>query len=319
MNRENQAKLYIWLAAIFALIIFAAFVDLNRTYKSEVDVLIIPKNESVLKNVSQIADNIKEIPKTLSFYNRIISSGDIFDEAGNLSDYKRKAYWESKIRTKKIDGSSMVKIIVFDRDQDRAEDLSHQAGLEIAKVMSQHYNIKTELDIRIADGPIVSYGLKNNILIIILESIFGGIMAAFLVSVINQILKKMGMKSKSDGMNFSVSAVHKLPIAATGLEIKPISFDKKPSGLEKKQLEVKVDFEKEAVSYGLGKKSAAPDNLPVGDFPEFYSVDMISQKLKADEKEETAEKEEIASEPITREATPEEVKARLNKLLRGEL
>lgn len=308
INEKKQLKFYIWLLIVFMTLIFIALVNLNRTYKAEMDVLIIPRNDAVSKNISQISNSIKEIPKTLSFYDRLlISSEDLDDEVEELPDYKRKAYWESKIRTEKIDDSSMVKITVFDKNQTRSEDLSRQAGLEIAIIMSQYYNIRTELDLRITDGPIISYGLEKSVWVLALESILGGILAAFMVHIINNFLEMLGIGTRSQRKKIS-AAIRKLPgkIIKTGEE--PIMFDKKPSGLEKR---TKLHPEKESF-FQTGKKSTAPENLPIADDPVISGANIESVKA------EKIEKSEISEQPVIREATPEEVKERLNKLLRGE-
>lgn len=308
INEKKQLKFYIWLSAAFMAVTFIALINLNRTYKAETDVLIIPRNDAVSKNISQISNSVKEIPKTLSFYDRLlISNEELDDEAKELPDYKRKAYWESKIRTEQIDDSSMIKITVFDKSQTRSEDLSRQAGLEIAGVMSQYYNIRTELELRITDGPIISYGLEKSLWALILESILGGILAAFMVYITNNFLEMLGIGTKSQGKKLS-AAIRKLPgkIIKPGEE--PIMFDKKPSGLEKR---TRLHPEKESF-FLTGKRAAAPENLPIAEGPVISGANIEPAKA------EKMEKSEISEKPVIREATPEEVKERLNKLLRGE-
>lgn len=313
MNKESQLKFHAWLAVLAATIFFIVLINANRTYKSEVDVIIIPKSEAISKNINQIANDVREIPKTLSFYNRILSENeDIVDEAQELPDYKRKSFWESKIRTEKVDDSSMVKIIVFDGDQERAEDLSEQSGLEIANAMSQYYDIKTEMEIRIADGPIVGYGLGENVFILILKAVLEGIAASLLVFFINEILKALGLGSESKGKEFAAVS-RSFFGAGIKTKVEPLSFDKKPAGLEKIKSEIKIVPEEKSISSKLEKKSSAPENLPIGDFSGFADKEIQAKEIKEEEKAE-AEKE-----PIIREATPEEVKERLNKLLKGDL
>ena len=301
-NDKKQLKFYIWFSMVASIAVFVALININRTYKAETDVLIVPRNDAVSKNVSQIINSVKEIPKTLSFYDRILFSNDalIDDDIEELPSYKRKAHWESKIRTKKIDDSSMVKIIIFDKSQTQAEDLSRQAGLEIAGVMSQYYDIRTELEIRIVDGPIISYGLEKSAWILAAEGIFGGILGAFMVFIINNFLEMLGVGTKAQRIKFSAT-VRKLPRMIIKPETEPLTFDKKPFGLEKKETAVQ-----------MGKKSAAPENLPIAeDF-------LFSGKIVKSAEKSEVEKEEAPEKPVIREATPEEVKERLNKLLRGE-
>lgn len=298
----KRTSLYAWLLAVFTLGAFCVLINSSRIYESYVDVLIVPKSASTSENIDQIANNVLEIPKSLSFYDELLSfDADMADGAENITGYQRKKYWESKIETEKIDGSSIVRISVFDKDQEKAENLSSQAGLEAARIMSQYYNIKTELEMRIVDGPISSYGLKDNIFVIILKSVLIAAAAVFSVFLINGILGIFIPEAKK-GKNKIARHFYKPRQAEKETEAGPISFDKRPADL-------KVPEKKE--TYFSGKKSFAPDNLPIADLPMFEKLDKEIPESKTGKKEE--------NEPIVREATPEEVKERLNKLLRGEL
>jgi capsular polysaccharide biosynthesis protein len=290
MHKISRLKSYIWILFLASLIILIGLINLSRTYRSQVDVLIVPKNETTSKNISSILNNAKEIPKTLSFYNEIISLNDsVADESEELPEYKRKAYWESKVKTERIDDSSIIRLTIFDKDQSRAFNLSQEAGLEEARVMSRYYNIKTDIDVRISDGPIVNYGIKENVIFLILKSLLAGIIFGFLVALINLILEKIGIGSKKSSKK---AGLHKLKFPEMKKEeTKTIAFDKKPA-----------DFKKTTAIPILEKKASAPENLPISD-------QLVSEFLE----------KKPEGQPIIREATPEEVKERLNKLLRGEL
>jgi hypothetical protein len=293
---NNQLKSYIWISVLAMVFVFVGFISSNRVYKSETDVLIIPKSETTAKNISRIANNAKELPKSLDFYDQLISQdGTIKDEFEGLPGYKRKAYWQSKIKTEAIDDSSIVRITVFDKDQTRSGDLSEKAGLTLAVFMSRYYDIKTELDIRISDGPVTSYAFRENIFILFGKSLFWGTIFGFLVYGVDYILKKTKIgRERTDAKkrtrrNIFLKTVGKIDAG-------PITFDKKPA-----------DFKKSAETFSAPeKKSAAPVNLPVAD-----------GLAMSEDQEKTGKKKEDG--PIIREATPEEVKERLNKLLRGDL
>lgn len=309
MERIKQLKLYVFLYAIAVLAVFVALINLNRTYKSQVDLMLISRNEATAKNMDKIVEDAKTIPLTLSFYNRIVDAG-FKDLAEELPDYKREAFWKEKIRTERVDGSSIIRITIFEKDQIAAEDLSQQAALSTANELGRYYNIKTELDSRIINGPIVSYGLKKNGFILILESFLGGLIFVFAVYLINHILGYFGTGARIKkvvpaGLAYKISE-------ASREEAKPISFDKKPAD-DKKAAVKEMPSEKKAVSISSGRKAAAPFNLPIADDSIFQGV--ASEPVKKEE----IKKQETAENPIIREATPEEVKERLNRLLRGDL
>jgi len=298
MEKIKQLKFYVFLYIIAILAVFMALINLNRTYKSQVDVMLISRSEAMAKNMDRIVEDAREIPLALSFYNRIVAEG--FDDAAEeLPDYKREAYWKEKIRTEKVDGSSIIRIAIFEKDQIVAEDLSQQAALSTADELARYYNIKTELDTRIVNGPIVSYGLRENVIVLFLKSLFGGLILVIAVYLINRFLEVLGIGSKRKKMAVAGLA-HKI-LKVSKEEVKPISFDKKP-----------ID-DKKAVSISLGKKAVAPFNLPIADESIFQAENTAPVKT------EEAKKEETIEAPIIREATPEEVKERLNRLLQGDL
>jgi hypothetical protein len=305
MERIKQLKFNVFLYVIAVLAVFVALVNINRTYKSQADVMLISRNEATAKNMDRIVEDAREIPLTLSFYNRIVAE-EFDDAAEELPDYKREAYWKEKIMTEKVDGSSIIRITIFEKDQVASEDLAQQSALSLADALGVYYNIKTELDTRIVNGPITSYGLKTNSFILFLESLIGGAVFLFLVNIINFILGLIGIGSEKY-RDISIASKYQMPRIRKMLDEKPIAFDKKPTDF-KKSIEKNIAVEKSALNIPAGKKSAAPGNLPIADESMFQS---IAPKAEAEKEEKPDEK------PIIREATPEEVKERLNKLLRG--
>lgn len=299
---------------IAVLVIFVALININRTYKSEVDLMLVSRNEATAKNMDRIIEDAKIIPLSVSFYDVIVSK-DFEDIAEELPNYKREAYWRKKIKTERVDGSSIIRITIFDEDQITADDMSQEAALSMAEILSRYYNINTELDSRIVNGPMVSYGMRNNVFILILESLLGGLIFVFSVLAVNFILGILGIggdlkKNRKSGL------VRELPKISKEAEMGPISFDKKPADFKKieKQAEDQDAYiQKNAFPQSLGRKSSAPENLPVADESIFQGAGIEPVKTEEIKKEKTEEKIAV------REATPEEVKERLNRLLRGDL
>ena len=60
-----KAKKFWIVFAIIAMIFFLAIINLKKSYKSEVDVLLLPKNDAVSRNMDQVIGNARQIPKTL--------------------------------------------------------------------------------------------------------------------------------------------------------------------------------------------------------------------------------------------------------------
>jgi hypothetical protein len=71
----------------------------------------------------------------------------------------------------------------------------------------------------------------------------------------------------------------------------------------------KSEIKPEKKQFNLGKKAVAPDNLPISD-NSLFSAPVVPKE----EMNNSSDKK-----PLTHEATPEQVKERLNKLLSGKL
>lgn len=306
-----------------AIIIFFIAINSNKPYQSSMDVLFLPKSDVSVRNVEQIIANAKQIPLSLSFYNKLIEiNSDIEDEASELPDAKRKDFWNSKIETKQIGKSGVVRLTTFAPDQMQAEILSRQTANSLMVVMSRYYNIKTDLDIRIIDGPITSQFTKTNIFLWIFLSLILGLILGFIVSFLTELIVGK-IENKKDNRQIELEAQptrfanFSFPIFGTEnkktLPIEPESIFDFNIKKEREILEPAVIEESFAVA---GKKAAAPSNLPIAD-----EEILFDSKSQPEEEMQFVEKivSDAVSKDSSREATPEEVKARLNKLLSGDV
>lgn len=314
-----------WIASLaLAIMIFFVAMSSSKMYQSDMDVLFLPKSETAVRNVEQIIANAKQIPFSLSFYNKLVeSNSDIDDEAFELPDAKRKDFWNSKIETNQIEKSGAVRITIFSSNQMQAEILSRQTANNLIVAMSRYYNIKTELDMRIIDGPIVSQTRKTNIFLWIFLSLIFGLIAGLFVSILTELIADRIENEKGDRQ----TEFKKQPLTLANFSF-PIL-----GGMENKKtlpaepenvFDFNIKKEREIVepaiveeSFTVGeKKAAAPANLPIAE-------EEISFDFKSQPEEEMQFVEKIVSDAVSkdtaREATPEEVKARLNKLLSGDI
>ena len=294
MKNILKSKLFWLLAIVVAVIFFVVGVSLSKTYKSEMRILLIPKSEVAARNIDQILRNAEEIPKSLSFYNKMLElNSDIEDNLADMPDSQRKEAWNSKIKIKNIKESEIIKIDTFSDDQLQAEIISRQIAFSDITVLSRYYDITTDLDMRIIDGPITCFAYRINYGILFLFSLLAGIIIGGAVYLIAKFFPKKEdfVKLQSLEKYFQLTKKEKTEEES---EYFPISDE---------ELESLDDI------YTFEKKGAAPDNLPIAEESAFESTE---------EKKEPAiypKSSENISQIVTREATPEEVKARLNKLL----
>lgn len=316
MKKEFDFKIILPAAIVIAVAIYLALINITIIYQSQTDILIIPKNLVAAGNSSQILGNAVEIAHSVSFYDKMVSSdGNINNPVKALPGIKRENYWDLKIKTERIGDSGIVRTIVSDADRAQAEMISRGATRSLIDIMSGYYNIKTDLDLRVIDGPITGTATSENIIWIVLESILGGLIIAALTERLSLFFVK--------NIEFGSGANKSACLTKKFEKFWKFSETEKPAPEIKNELPLKFD-EKFVTS---GKKQAAPGNLPIADESAFFQIQeknyangKTEEKPEKDEKKTKAENEMAQSGPkqdIFREATPEEVKERLNKLLSG--
>ncbi len=298
MQNMLKSKIFWITAIIFAVIIFIASLNTGRAYKGETDILFVPKSEKAVRNINQILANAEALPRSLSFYDKLLElNPDIEDPASGQTDEKRKKFWEEEIFSRHMGASGIVRVSALSGDQSQAEIVSQKTAADIIAVMSRYYDTANDLDMRVIDGPIVFTSNQNKTSVWILLSVLLGIAAGMLAYLFASLAKTAAPKT----------ILAKPTIF--GQEKQTSLFEKtavKKEGLPKKDSKNIFAPAEEAPYFALNKKAGAPENLPIGDAFSFGG------------NEKKAEPEIIKEETRkTREATAEEVRARLNKLLSG--
>lgn len=269
------------LALIFSATFGLLFTDIFRSYRSDISVLVIPKNESASFQAGQIMENLTDIMHRLSFYDRVLfDNREIKDPSAGLTKDERKERWNENLEVVRLPESTTLDISVFSQDREEADRLARQTALSLAGVASRFYNIRTELEFRIIEGPISSPVIRFWPWIIALSVLSGSALAYFLM--LGFKFFPGTAKARPDKNIFRKDYF-------SSVLVKPTSSSAK-------------DFASPAPM----KKASAPANLPIAeDYPEapaeiFASLDESVQDGKE-------------------EPTDEEYRERLNKLLRGEI
>ena len=274
-------KLY-FIALILTGIIFIILVNFNHAYKSEGEILVIFKSERATQNSDQILENLKIITQTLPFYKKVISDEpDTQNElVQELPDYKQKQYWNKAVQVERIGNSSVLKVSAISSDSYTAQILDSQTIKTLISIVGTYYNIEKDIDIRIINPPIARDAFIGSYVYLIFESVLiGFILTILIISFLTLIFE---IKPKKRIKNNTLWSYKQKEI--------PLSGNKKANLLKKKSDEL-IPM----------KRAVAPENLPIFD-------DSSDEKLNLEEQK-----------PITHEATPEEIKERLNKLLNGEI
>ena len=303
MQQILRSKIFISFSIVIALASLIFFLTTSQTYQSEMDILLISKNNAVAKNLQEICNNTKEVINSLRFYDTLSENNRYSTEISlEKTDAQRKDIWQKQIKTQIVKESSVIRILTFNKNEKEADVLSQQVARQISDTMSQYYNIRTELQIRIIDGPVTKANSDFNFLSLILSVLFGiaGGFLAYLVANSFQIVdisKKINQEKNIlvNRFNFSKKKEN---------AIEEIIFSEKNPDL--------------TLNYDIStKKAAAPENLPIAE-----SMDLNFEEeaqTSEDEINEILQKAHEVQSSGVREATAEEVKARLNRLLKGEM
>jgi len=318
------------LAGIFLLVLLF---NLNRSavYQSETAVLILPKNEVVALNFDATVENFRQIMTSLAFNDRLSDGSEALALGVDLPNYKRKEFWNSKIAVTRVGESGVLKIGNFDASSILALELNNDTVDSLITVAGNYYNIKTDLELRIIDGPTVKKIIAKNSLLVVGESMLWALGIYFFVFFLLPFvfIKKEVKERKLPGRDFSREILlSQKPMPAILPEEENYFATKNFFGSVKKTeeaREIKLNKETPASKNtfslpnfpSFGKKAPTPANLPVSEdeVPDIFRQKEIVPEVKTEMAEPT--ENAINTEYVPREATEEEVKARLNRLLGG--
>lgn len=377
--RKNLSSPYfIALFVIVTLTIFFLILGNFRKYNSEISIIVIPKSQALASQSESLIQNFENFPKTLSFYNRLLSDNpEIKDEFLGLSDKERKEAWNKNLKVEREKGSQVLHIAISTKSNN-ASKMARQIASTLFSVSAQYYNLKTDLDLRIIDGPISSNRLNLWYMPALISLVLGFVLA-FLVNYILTGLEKIFSKTKNNNLFQNISEKFKFEknskltledfgltdlgkskpkeekeevksrpseelLKETDIQLKEKTKQDKKDIEDIKEIENPVGFIAEnyieaknekprsmekTKSDEFVKKGSAPANLPVA--PANLPIASTEKSEKTNSfstikphtfppfGDEKIAPQEEKPEAKKGEPTEEEMKKRLNKLLKGEL
>lgn len=315
------------LSAVFALFLAGS----QKKYEATIVVFVNAKSEAAAVQQETITNNLANFPKLLSFYDRMLKDNpDVRDVSAGKSQFERKNEWNKMLSVRRQKNSSMIAVSVSAKNKTDAESLVKKTCRTLFDVAGKYYDIKNDVDLRIVDGPITRSAVTGWFCIIPL-SLLLGFALAFLLEHFWDMGKNISLSQETKEkltFDFDLSKFFqkKTDQKIESLEdlYMPEEISEKPYFSENHN-KVEIPSEKASQIKEMKsitkiiqqnkypnfpempvhemKKSEAPDNLPVAeDFP--------MQSF------ESQEKPRIETH---REPTAEELRERLNRLLRGEL
>lgn len=340
----NKSRLISWIGpwkgAAFVTLFFitgAAFLfwlDFFRAYETEIQVLVIGKNTV---SSAEISANLAQVAGTLTFYERLlVHAQELEDPFAGLAPDKRKEAWQSKVKVMKARESDTLSLSAHDASVEMSRQWARESTETLFAVASFYYHIRTEADLRIIDGPFtrrvverpVGYVLTSAGSGLALTTLFFVLLRFVPVffAALRKRLKReriLGEKEKNDfdeTAGYHVGESVPLIDPKKFLPRRPRTFRFEENPAEQSP--------HAPVPSAFSAKASAPANLPIAPPAEekevntFYREENIPENLPfaeadftlAGQGEENAPAAGPAVPEIT-EPTPEEYKARLNKLL----
>jgi len=315
---------------IFVISAFALFwLDFFRGYRAEMTVLVISKTEA---SSQEVAENAAELMRTLSFYNRVLADNDfIDDDFEGYSQDKRKALWNDAISIERKLGSGALVLQAKDDTPEKARRLVKQTAQTLFAVMGLYYNVKTDIDMRVIDGPIVAYVLQRPFFFG-MTSVLSGLFVTllffgFLSAVSGFFTRQKGNFSRVGDSDITATKKQAPLQFSTGAAVPWIDPRKfvpaKPETLSfEKDSSAKAEVPLAQTSQYVAHASA-PVNLPVASDETLVSPvpDSIDKPVLPDVKysEPTSEEYKHRLNDLLEQSEPtsEEYKRRLNDLLSG--
>lgn len=353
MTRTLPTTLFAVLALFF--IGTASFLSLDsfREYRAEISIIALPKGGDI--PAGQVVENIAVLPTTLDFFDALLLSDEriaLFSDIDEQPMAVRKSAWSEMLAVERQGESGMITYSISAESQEEAVLLARQMSKVLFEKIGAYYDIRSDVSIRLVEGPLVRTSVATPFLWIGMSLSFG-IVAALVVTLL----------LSNATLLFARVRVAAAPEAGSSHRMEPIKpafhpsafIPKKPLALFSESGEAKVHEEKwdkilaaqeaEAKRAELSSiiartakpvvsavSSAAPANLPVMDENEFFAQFQATAAAQEAEAAETTETEAVApltaaapavSAPEETEApaeavepTVEEYRRRLNELLK---
>lgn len=287
------------------------WLDTFRAYQSEMQVLVITKVPTVA--VDQVVENFAELSGTLSFYERLLENNDLIeDEFDGFAKDKRKALWNETVHVVRSEKSGVLVVTAQADTPEKAKRLAEETVKTLFVMGGFYYNIKTDIDLRIVDGPIGKTSVASPFLYAATSfgSAFGVTVLFFSLLSITPVLFTKRRREQYP----------EFPIGASVPFIDPKKFvPARPTTLSFESSHEEQQMEEQSFAQ---TKSAAPTNLPtLSDermLPGMDVEDLPFQFEETHEEETPVVAEVPVAEPVKKgEPTIEEYKRRLNELLAG--
>lgn len=173
------------------------WLDFFRGYRAETTILVISRT-GTSQDGAAVGENLAGIMQTLSFYDRVLADNNFIDDtfSGYAPD-KRKQAWNDTVSVKRPDDGSVLTLSATGDTSEEAAVLAKQTAQTLFSVASLYYNVKTDVDIRIIDGPLLSSVLVSPLLFGVASLVTGFLITTLFFLFLNAIPEYIMRRKKN--------------------------------------------------------------------------------------------------------------------------
>lgn len=305
---------------------FIFWLDFFRSYQAEVSILIVAKQSSS-PLAAAVAGDIKELTRTLTFYERVLADNELIDDTlEGQTPKKRKAFWNDMVSLDTREGSGFLVIRAYGETGENANRIAKQVAHSLFSVAGLYYDVKKDIDMRIVDGPITGSVLTRPWLYVVV-SVSSAIIITLLFFGLLIVIPDLIGEQKRESYLKGMTDINALPHPESdqegiGVWIDPKKFiPAKPDKLSFGNSYAEFSKEKTHNIAYAPAHALAPPNLPIDEgesdmFQPEKAGDAIGIRMAEAESFGVTEKPTSFADTES-EPTEEEYKKRLNDLLAG--
>lgn len=189
--------------AVFVPLLLAAglfWMDELRGYRGEMSLLVLPRADIARGAAANLAALARETSFAALVYEEV--GAEIENPLVGKTPAERKAIWKETSEVRVVGTSDVLRIVSLGSDQDEALALSKGVAAEIVRTASRYYNQKTDLDIRIVEGPVAIPSLSawpRFIAYIIGTALFFTVLFFIVYGLIERIFPKRSVSQPGSG------------------------------------------------------------------------------------------------------------------------
>ena len=245
----------------------AAFTSLDtfRGYQAEMTVLVLPLGVSQTPS-EQMVENIALLPTTVSFFDALLASDERLTEFSALDEQPvntRALRWNEMLSVERQGGSGIITYTIEANTQEEAVMLARQMAQVLFQKVGTYYDIRSDVSLRLIEGPLVRASLTSPITWIIISIGIGVVLAMGLMLLGNLLRLAIGTpRRKTVSANDDITPLSR-PIETTLPSIHPDTFiPKKPTVFFSEESETRAREEKRAYNPYLITPSTQPATAP---------------------------------------------------------